>query len=186
MKILITGMKQHGKDTVCELLASLSGGKLRYISSSVALIDEGIFDDYIKAAYHEYVMAHGVEEVRSIFYVERDAHRKVMFDKINEYCVKGTETAELIFNKHKCDIYNGMRNDREFYACKAAGLFDLTIWVDASERKPSESKDSMKLTKYDCDIILDNNGTLSQLQDRCERLTNILMGWEAKHKDDWK
>lgn len=186
MKLLITGMKQHGKDTVCELLASISGGRLAYISSSLALIDEGIFDDDIKAFYPEAVLAHGIEDVRSIFYVERDMHRKLMFNRINEYCVKGTETAELIFNTYKCDIYNGMRNNREFYACKNAGLFDLTIWVDGSERKPAESKDSMKLTKYDCDIILDNNGTLSQLQDRCERLVALILGWENKHKDDLK
>lgn len=65
-----------------------------------------------------------------------------------------------------------MRSKREFLASK--DLFDLVIFVDASERLPPEGKESCTITKDDADIIITNNGNLDQFLDKAYRLANML------------
>jgi hypothetical protein len=43
------------------------------------------------------------------------------------------------------------------------GLVDYTIWVDASKRHPPEPDTSCTITSSDADFIIDNNGSLAQL-----------------------
>jgi hypothetical protein len=96
-------------------------------------------------------------------YADRHNHRAEWYDAICNYNVPdasrlGTE----IFKAH--DIYCGLRNKREFFAMKIAGVFDYAIWVDRSDYLPTESADSMSLEPWMADFHIDNNGTLEELE----------------------
>jgi hypothetical protein len=51
----------------------------------------------------------------------------------------------------------------EFEALKLARAFDFAIWVDASERAPSEGADSCTVTLNMADYVLDNNVPVEDL-----------------------
>ena len=80
--------------------------------------------------------------------------------------------AKEIYNVH--DMYVGMRSDVEFFQAKSQGLFDLSIWVDASERKPLEPRTSNQIESHMCDIIIDNNSTEEVLRNRVQRFCSVL------------
>ena len=67
-----------------------------------------------------------------------------------------------------------MRDREEIDECLKQGLFDLIIWVDASQRLPEEDKDSFNIDKTYADIIIDNNGTLDDFKKRVIRLGKTL------------
>ena len=54
------------------------------------------------------------------------------------------------------------------------GLFDLIIWVDASERLPKEPSTSFNIDKSCADIIVENNGTLEEFVQKTKNIGNIL------------
>jgi hypothetical protein len=53
-------------------------------------------------------------------------------------------------------------------------LFDIIIWVDASERLPLEDASSFNIDKTCADIIIENNGTFEQFKEKAIRLGNFL------------
>lgn len=69
------------------------------------------------------------------------------------------------------DCYVGMRDNLEFIESK--NLFDLIIWVDASERLPIEVG-SFNIDKKHSDIIVNNNGSYSEFESRCIKIGKIL------------
>jgi dephospho-CoA kinase len=160
MKILIIGHARHGKDTVGDLFNEYAGFKA--ISSSEILVKEFLFDVMNSKYGQSYQTA---EEC----FNDRFNWRKEWFDEITAYNTPDkTRTARLIL-KH-ADIYVGMRNSDEVRACIVEGLFDLVIWVDASNRLPLESPESFSIDKNVADIIIDNNGTLIELKHKIYRL----------------
>ena len=72
-------------------------------------------------------------------------------------------------------MYVGMRDLEEFQACVKNNIFDLIIWVDASERVHSENEKFMKITKSMADIIIDNNGTYEDFKERIIRFGKFLL-----------
>lgn len=73
-------------------------------------------------------------------------------------------------------MYVGIRNHEEFLAAQGENLFDLSIWVDASERVDCEMRTSNTIEPYMCDITLDNNGSLPVLVTKVKRLCKVLHG----------
>jgi hypothetical protein len=67
-----------------------------------------------------------------------------------------------------------MRDSSEIKECIKQKLFDLIIWVDASDRLPLEDASSFNISKSDADIIIDNNGTFEEFKDRVIRLGKVL------------
>ncbi|MDS1821113.1 hypothetical protein QX249_10615 [Vibrio parahaemolyticus] len=63
----------------------------------------------------------------------------------------------------------------EFMALKNGGLIDLIIWVDASERLPPESSNSMKLSKEDADIIISNNGNKAEFLKKFDKFYHAVL-----------
>jgi len=57
------------------------------------------------------------------------------------------------------DVYCGLRCDKEFNEMRRISLFDYSVWIDASERLPLESRNSCKVSPDMCDFVIDNNGT---------------------------
>lgn len=164
-KFVIFGHKRHGKDTVCEYLEKRFG--LTFISSSEYACDKFLFDE-LKDQFN-YT---NKEEC----FADRYNHRKIWYE-----CIKAYNTPNLsrlgreLFSQY--DIYCGIRDLEEFNVLVYEGLVDLSIFIDASERKELESSESMKLSKRDADIIIENNGDLSELYIKIDRLF-IAMGYK--------
>lgn len=153
MKLLITGHGRHGKDSVCDILSDTYG--LTFESSSHFLLERWVWLYLLTNYGLSYPNAEAC-------YADRGNHREEWFKAIVAYNTPDlTRLARNLYARH--DIYCGMRNIAEFNAVKEAGLFDLAIWVDASKRLPAEPDSSMTITADDCDVVLDNNGTLAQL-----------------------
>src|SRR5262249_3721197 len=66
-------------------------------------------------------------------YEDRGNHRAFWFDRISDYCrADPSRLGREIFMEN--DVYCGIRSAEEFHACKNAGLFDYSIFVDAYRR----------------------------------------------------
>lgn len=158
-KLVIIGHARHGKDTVAEMLRDYHGFSCASSSLFAAehivrpyLADQNITYPSVKACYEG-----------------RHNHRAMWHDAISEYTRHDpTRLARAIFEKH--DAYIGMRNNREFNACRNEEVFDLAIWVDRGNVLDFEDFASMKLAPWMADYILDNNGTIDDLRRNLDRL----------------
>lgn len=164
--ILILGNARHGKDSFAELLCK-HNPCLSFASSSWILAEEVVYP-ILKDQYNYQTL----EEC----YEDRPNHRGEWFNLLKSYNTPdGTRLARKIYEEN--NLYVGMRNQEEFLACLQEDLFDLIFWVDASKRKPLESKESFNID-FDCDLMLliDNNGSLKQLEHQA-------MHWAPKLTD---
>jgi hypothetical protein len=73
------------------------------------------------------------------------------------------------------EIYCGLRNKAEFHAMRNTGVFDYAVWVDRSDHLPAEDKSSMSLEIWMADFVIDNNGTLADLQRNTRELITHLV-----------
>lgn len=162
-KLLLIGHMRHGKDTMAEILNKEFG--LKYIGSSQACADIFIYDT-LKDKY-------GYKTPEECF-EDRVNHRKEWHDMIADYNKddKARLGKEIL---KESDCYVGMRAGDEITACLKQGIFDLVIWVDASERLPLESPESFNIDKSYADIVVDNNGTEKEFINRVIRLGKTLI-----------
>lgn len=143
--IIIFGHKGHGKDTACQYLKETF--KLTAISSSWFACQKFLYED-LKKKY-------GYESIEQC-YADRINKRQEWYEAIRDYNTPDkTLLGRDIFSNY--NIYNGIRDNEEYYALREAGMISLAIWVDASDRLEEESINSMKLCKEDADIIISNN-----------------------------
>lgn len=164
-KFIIFGHKQHGKDTACEYLRDKYG--ISFISSSEYACE--------KFLYKELKDKLGYSSKEECFQ-DRVNHRKLWYEAIRDYNTPvKTKLATELFKEY--DVYCGIRDLEEFNAIIFEGLVDLVIYIDASERKELESSESMKLSKEQADIIIENNGSLQELYYRLDKLFQAL-GYE--------
>lgn len=151
-KLLIIGHGRHGKDTVCEILQQHFG--FRFQSSSDFCARHFLFD-----ALKE---THGYSTYEQC-YADRHNRRSEWFDLIHEYCQHDhARLGREIFQSN--DIYCGLRNKTEFHAMKNTGVFDYSIWVDRSDHLPAEHETSMNLEIWMANYVIDNNGSLQDLE----------------------
>lgn len=162
LKLLIIGHARHGKDTAAEILRD--NFSIKFCSSSLFIAERAVMP----------VLGHLYSSVEEC-YLDRGNHRKEWKDAIKAYNTPDLTrlSREML---ETLDLYVGMRDKEEFEACREAGLFDLVIWVDASERHPPEPKDSNQLSAAEADIIITNNGTLQELNEKVKRLGLALFG----------
>lgn len=144
MKILVLGHGGYGKGTFCKMLEEIHG--LKSMSSSQAALP------YIFPALQAVNTAYSSHERA---YNERHECRQLWKELISlyNYPDKTTLAREIL---GKVDIYDGMRCNVEYAA--SVHLFDLILWVDASERV---DPDPTMLIQYDPSIMfhVDNNLT---------------------------
>lgn len=177
-KLLIMGYARHGKDTVSELLRDRYG--LTFTSSS-QFCAERVILPAVKALWNEF---NDDQRGRNLpvpempnyataeqCFADRGHYRAFWFDTIEDHNTPDkTRLGREIFQENS--VYCGIRSAREFHALKNAGVFDVAIWVDATERGvPVEDKSSCTVEPWIADYVLDNNGTLEDL----ERGLNVLM-----------
>ena len=158
MKILVLGYGRHGKDTVCDILNQRFG--LEFQSSSEFCAKLFIYDELKdKYGYKTYMDC----------YNDRHNHRAEWYTMIHDYCKDDlARLGRNIFAAH--DIYCGLRNKDEMAAMKAEGVYDYSVWVDRSQHLPPEDVSSMNITKDMADFVIDNNGTLADLETQVEDL----------------
>ena len=163
MKFLVIGHARHGKDTVSDLMEKNHG--ITHRSSSMHNAEHTVFA----------VLAplYGYKTVEECFN-DRGNHRKEWYDLIAARCSEDPAAIgrEILAAS---DIYCGLRNKREFHGIKNNGLIDYVIWVDRSDHLPPEPKDSMSLEPWMADYIIDNNGTLEQLERNVQDLIDMLL-----------
>lgn len=167
-KVLILGHARHGKDTVAELLRHHAG--LQFVSSSEAAGRAAVWP--ILAPKYGYATFQQCFD-------DRAAHRQEWFELIGAYNTpdKARLAREILAHN---DAYVGLRAADEYDA--AHRLFDFIVWVDASKRLPPEPAASCSLTlahvsatAWERLLVLDNNGTTAQLEERvCESLLPLL------------
>lgn len=152
LKLLIIGHGRHGKDTVAEILRDKYG--LQFESSSSFASKH-----FIYKALKEIMSYKSEDEC----FKDRHSMRSLWYELICSYNRedKCRLTKDIL---SKNDIYVGMRDLGELVKCKEDKIFDLIIWVDASERVDySEPTSSMTITKDFADIVVNNNGSLDEL-----------------------
>ena len=165
MKIMIMGQSGHGKDTVCEML--VRHGYAWASSSEFAC--ENVVYPALKEKYNY--------ESPEQCHADRHNHQAEWYQLIADLNTPDKTTlAKAIYAGH--DIYCGIRHIEEFSAIKSAGLFDYAIWVDASDRMPPEDASSCTVTKDMADFVIDNNGTLEDLE---RSVTHSIRRLEFEH-----
>lgn len=159
--LLIVGSARHGKDTLAEILRDEFG--LTFVSSSQAAAD--IF------LYEKLKLLYGYKTSEECF-EDRVNHRQEWYEAICEY--NKDDRARLAKGiLELADCYVGMRDREEIQECMKQGLFDLIIWVDASERLPMESENSFNIDKNCADIIIENNTDFQSFREKILRLGKI-------------
>lgn len=165
MRIMICGPARHGKDTLADILSEAYG--LSYESSSRMALR--IFLRRVLEV--KYGLRYATEEQA---FEDRFNHRKIWYEEIKAYNKDDlTKLSRKIFEHH--DIYVGIRDREEFLASRS--LTDLTIWVDARGRLPVEGEHSFSdklIQESDCDITVDNSGSLDDLDRKASRLFEAL------------
>lgn len=160
MKLFVIGHGRHGKDTVAEFVREKYG--LTFESSSM-FCAEHVVTPWLEKMGITY---DSLDEC----YEDRVNHRMDWYEAIRAYNKDDeSKLSTAIFASY--DMYVGIRSRIEFLA--ARHLSDLSIWVEASERWP-DIDPTCKILREDCDIIIDNNGTIEELYLRLTRLFDNL------------
>ena len=160
-KLMVCGYGRHGKDSVCEMMEPW-----KFVSSSMFVAEAAVYP-WLKTMYNY--------ESLEQCYADRHNHRAEWHRLISAYNNKDLpRLARELYEEY--DIYCGLRCALEFAAAQDEGLFVLSIWVDASERLPPEDTNSCTITKRMCDIVIENNETLEQLEKKVNRLKTCLLG----------
>ncbi len=160
MKLFVIGHGRHGKDTVAEFIQKNYG--LSFESSSMFCA--------------EHVVAPWLEKMGITYdslekcYEDRVNHRMDWYEAIRSYNKEDeSRLSTAIFANY--DMYVGIRSRVEFLASRH--LSDLSIWVEASDRH-TYIDPSCKVLREDCDVIVDNNGTIAEIYDRLTRLFDLM------------
>lgn len=161
-KILVVGNARHGKDSVAEIFSEHFD--FTYSSSSEAASKIFIFET-LKDKY-------GYKTIEECFN-DRVNHRSEWYDLICDYNKddKAKLAKEIL---EISDAYIGMRDREEIDECIKQKLFDLIIWVDASDRLPLEDSSSFNIDKSCADVIIDNNSDLETLKKKVLRIGKII------------
>ena len=160
--LCIIGSARHGKDSMAEILKNEFG--MTFESSSQSAADIFLYD-LLKEKY-------GYETSEECF-EDRHNHRQEWYEAIKEYNqYDKAKLAKGILDRADC--YVGMRDREEIRECIKQGLFDLIVWVDASDRLPEEPATSFNIDRSCADVIIENNGTYEEFYEKVLRFGNTI------------
>lgn len=187
-KVVVIGHARHGKDSVCEILRDEHG--LKFESASMLVAEHIIKPLLAPSQLSRHVFLSSVplklktpitkslsnlwnlqySEAKDIFNT-RGEYRQLWHEAIAHYnSNRPTRLAELVFENS--DIYAGVRAKRELNGIKNAGLADIIIWVDASNRLPPEDSTSISVEPWMADFVVDNNGSEAELRNNIQALVD--------------
>ncbi|ADK73419.1 Cof hydrolase [Roseobacter phage RDJL Phi 1] len=180
--VLVLGYGRHGKDTVSEMLRDNFGFTF---TSSSEFCAEKVVMAAIEEAWSKFEAAGGhpafpkptIPRYASAqeCFDDRANHRQFWYEAIRDFNRPDlTALGQAIFAEN--DVYCGLRHKSEFHAVKNAGIPDIVVWVDRSDHLPPEPKESCSVEPWMADFIIDNNGTIEELELNVLSLFDRLMG----------
>jgi hypothetical protein len=103
-------------------------------------------------------------------YARRHEDRQLWYRYLNEYRAK--DPVRLI---RRCirrgDILCGVRDKEEMVGAKVKNLVDLWVWID---RKDNPVDSTVTYADDDCDIVIQNHGSLQAFYAKLYRLADVL------------
>lgn len=155
-KILIIGHGKHGKDTIAEIMEELFG--LKFNSSSKFALESFLFDILNEKYKLNYKSKDEAFKDRNT----SDEKRMIWYNEICTYNKddKTRLTKEILKEN---DMYVGLRDYEEFKESRK--LFKYVVWIEALERV-KYSDPTVKIEKEEANIIINNNGTLKELEEK--------------------
>ena len=166
MKLMVFGHARHGKDTAANVLARRR--RCTALASSWVACEQFLFQD-LRDAGHNYKTLKDAWDDR----ISSNEMRAFWYDSIRR--LNADDPTRLMRAVYaQTDIYTGIRCCHELAEGIKTCIVDLAIWVDASERLPSEPLTSMTCTREQADIVIDNNGTEEEFLRRVKRLAYTL------------
>jgi len=162
MKLRINGYARHGKDTVADMISEHYG---LVKPDASRIIARYLITSRLPKGWYPGNLAEQVEAA----YYDRVNHREGWFNFVSDM---GAETLCLEVMRAG-DIYVGERRRESFELTK--GLFDASIWVDASERGLApEPVTSCNLDARGHDYVIYNNGSLEDLEREMHRTIKLI------------
>ena len=161
MNLLILGHRHSGKTELGQRIARRLGTTAH--DSSQFMLERVIFPA-LKDKYSY--------ETTQECYEDRNNHRDEWFNLIKAFNNPPDRLTREILSEGS--IYVGMRSRDEFTG--AHHHFDAIIWVNAEGRVTAEDKTSMELNEEDADYILDNRGSIENLESEIDKLFQWLKG----------
>jgi hypothetical protein len=161
-KVLVCGHGRAGKDTACEIICELTGWKFagttsKYLTKFVAA-KLGLSDEEAYARRHE-----------------SDETRMVWFHTGNELRKDDPSLlARMAFQNG--DVSGGVRGKPEIEAIRQEGVADLIIWID----RDVPVDPTMEFGREYADIVIENNGTVTELREKLRRLTDMFFYKETR------
>lgn len=162
-KLCIVSHARSGKDTLAEILREEFG--YTFESSSQAASRIFIYDR-LKGKY-------GYESPEECF-EDRASKRPEWFELIREYNLNDKAALAKVIMQDS-DAYVGMRDKDEIDSCLEQGVFDLVVWVDASERVPDEPSSSFNITKKSAHFVIENNTTLEDFREKSIKVFKYIL-----------
>lgn len=151
MRLGICGPGRCGKSTAAKWLAANT--PLRYVGGTSACFREVVFTAMLADGY--------CYDSPTSCYEDRHNHRQFWADAIGRHVRQNPVAAYsacLAFQ----DILEGIRHRRELSACREAGMCDAWIWIE----RPGCDDPTCEIRASDCDISIDNDGTLEEFHKR--------------------
>jgi hypothetical protein len=155
--LAVCGFGGHGKGTAAQMLSKMFG--YRYLKSTSQAAAEVVFD-VLKDRYH-------YADV-SACWEDRQQHRAEWEQIIADYNADDKARLCVAMVDSGNDILEGVRRKDEFQACRREGLFECAIWIDAGLRVACREQ-SCEVEPSDCDVTIDNNGGLADLESQLGR-----------------
>jgi hypothetical protein len=105
---------------------------------------------------------------------DRHNYRTEWYDAIRAFNrPDASALGRAIFEEH--DVYCGLRSKAELNALRNAGVVNYIIWVDRSEHAPIEPAESCTVEPWMADYVIDNNGSLDDLEFNVDQLMMRLL-----------
>jgi hypothetical protein len=116
-------------------------------------------------------------------YARRHEDRQLWYEYLNEF--RRDDPSKLIqLVLQTSDIVCGVRDREEMFAARREGLVDLLVWV---HRPQAPLDTTVTYSRSDCDIVIDNDGTIPQFHTRIRNLAKALglltePGWNTSEE----
>ncbi len=103
-------------------------------------------------------------------YTGRHSHREFWFHFLNEFR-RGEPDLIAKMLLAQGDVLAGVRAAEEFRCLIPNGVADIHVWID---RRGTPEDPTVEFTRDECDLVIDNNGSLVELDEKVGRLARLI------------